>query len=62
MKRVALNFAALAVIIGGGSYLASAANAQDTIQATCGECSGACCGYDVNGRCWAKDVCPVVEE
>lgn len=59
MKRVALNLAALAVILGGGSYLASAANAQDSIQATCGNCSGLCCGYDENGRCWARDVnCP----
>jgi hypothetical protein len=58
MKRVALNLAALAVILGGGSFLASPVRA-DTVQATCGGCSGLCCGYDENGRCWAADVnCP----
>lgn len=56
MKRVVLNLTALAVIIGGGTFLASSAKAQDSIQSACGACSGVCCGMNADGSCWARDV------
>lgn len=63
MKRLVLNLAAFAMVVSGGTYLASSAQADDTLQAVCGSCSGVCCGYDSDGRCWARDTgCNIVIE
>lgn len=59
MKRLVLNLAALAVVVSGGTYLASSAQANDSLTAVCGGCSGVCCGFNSDGTCWARDNCVV---
>jgi hypothetical protein len=59
MKRFTMNLLALAVVAAGGTFLASPAGAtlNSTVEATCGSCSGVCCGFNENGTCWANDKC-----
>lgn len=60
MSRMRINLLAVAVTLLGGAFYARPASAESpllVLSATCGACSGTCCGFDSAGTCWASDRC-----